>query len=168
MGGGPDNADERLGANVRALREGKGIAQAELARLMSAAGHPWHQSTVARAEAGRQAVRASEAEALARILGTTVDRLLWAGPEAGEAALAGRALGRLRQDWREAAGAVARLHAARASAERAAGRAAASEWPRVRVIADGLAEELADCTLDTALDEGAAIFEREANGGTDP
>lgn len=168
MGAGPDSADERLGANVRFLRESKGIPQAELARLMSAAGHPWHQSTVARAEAGRQAVRASEAEALARILGATIDRLLWAGPEASEAAFTSAAAGRLRADWREASAAVARLLWARASAERAASRAAGSAWPRVRAAGDGLAEDLADCTLDAALDEGAAIYEREANGGTDP
>lgn len=164
MGGGPDNADERLGANVRALREGKGIPQAELARLMGEAGHPWHQSTVARAEAGRQSVRTSEAEDLARILGTTVDRLLWAGPEAAEAAFISAATARLRAEWRAAALAAARLHDARAAAERARARTARTGWPRVRAMADGLAEDLADCTLDAALDEGAAIFEREADG----
>src|ERR1700691_671134 len=100
MGGSPDNADERLGANVRSLREGKGISQAELARRMSEAGHPWHQSTVARAEAGRQSVRTTEAEALGIILGVTVDRLLWAGPEAAEAAMASAAVTRLRTEWR--------------------------------------------------------------------
>ncbi len=165
MTAGPDNADERLGANVRFLRERREISQAELARRMSAAGCPWHQSTVARVEAGRQAVRASEAEALARILGVTVDRLLWASPEAKEAALASDAVGRLRRDWREAAGAVARLHAARSAASRARDRAAGSEWPRVRDMAEGLAEELEDCTLDAALKEGAAIFERDSGGG---
>jgi transcriptional regulator with XRE-family HTH domain len=164
MGGSPDDADARMGANVRSLREGKGISQAELARRMSEAGYPWHQSTVGRAEAGRQSVRASEAEALARIFGVTVDRLLWAGPEAAEAAMASAAVTRLRTEWRALSLAAARLHDARSAAGRAAKRADASEYPRVRIIADGLAEDLADCTLDAALEEGAAITERDADG----
>ena len=75
--------DERFGANVRALREEKGMSQAALATAMTERGYPWHQQTVGRVEGGRQSVRFGEIEQLAEILRTSVDRFRWTQPEAG-------------------------------------------------------------------------------------
>ena len=72
-----ESANERLGTNVRALRERKGISQAKLAELMTERGWPWHQSTVYRVESGKQTVGFSEAVDLAEILRTSLDRFTW-------------------------------------------------------------------------------------------
>lgn len=65
----------RLGANVKYLREGIPLSQAELVRRMAERGWPWHQSTVYRIESGRQAIRLDEAIDVAAILGATLDQL---------------------------------------------------------------------------------------------
>lgn len=160
-----ESADERLGTNLRILRERKEMSQAELARRMTEEGHGWHQSTVARAEAGRQSVRIVEGEALAHILGVTIDRLLWASAEANEAALVGRANGNLRQSWHEAADAIARLDAARDSAQRTLATRSRSEYSRVRDACTELEAQLQESTLDAAADEGARRYRNLREGG---
>ena len=77
-----ETTDEKLGANLRILRERKSIPQAAVARQMSGRGHPWHQATVSRVETGKQPVTFAEAADLAEVLETTLDRLTWAGAEA--------------------------------------------------------------------------------------
>ena len=116
-----DDADSRLGMNVRTLREQKGMPQAALARAMTQQGWQWHQSTVARIESGRQPLRLAEASALAQILGETVDRLTWTGPEIDEAGLVDRAASFLRMQFEETADEVAGLIAARHRTLTAAG-----------------------------------------------
>jgi transcriptional regulator with XRE-family HTH domain len=76
-----EDADRRVGANLRRLREAANVTQVELAKVMTNLGWQWHQSTVARVEAGQQAVRFAEAEAVVQVLGGTLDRLTWAQPE---------------------------------------------------------------------------------------
>jgi transcriptional regulator with XRE-family HTH domain len=75
-------ADERFGTNLRAIRERAGISQSGLADAMNERGHTWHQQTVGRIEAGRQSARIGEAEDIAAILKTSVDRLMWTTQEA--------------------------------------------------------------------------------------
>jgi transcriptional regulator with XRE-family HTH domain len=89
--------DDRFAANVREMRSRLGISQGELARRMSDLGWPWYQQTVRRTEEGGRKVAVGEAKALARIGGTTVDRLTLPSREASAASMlesgAGRAFG---------------------------------------------------------------------------
>jgi transcriptional regulator with XRE-family HTH domain len=73
--GAPQGAEHHFAANLRAVREERGISQAELARRMADRGWPWHQQTVGRVEAGQRVVRLGEAKDLAAILETTIDAL---------------------------------------------------------------------------------------------
>lgn len=165
MTAGRESADERLGTNLRILREQKQMSQAELARRMADEGHGWHQSTVARTEAGRQSVRITEGEALAGILGVPIARLLWASAEAKEAALIDWTHGNLRRSWDEAADAVARLEAARYSAEHTLAEHSGSEYPMVCDASRELGISVQEATLDAAAEEGARRFEKLRQGG---
>src|SRR5215469_1645268 len=80
-------ADERFAVNVRDERERRKLSQAEVARQMAVAGWAWHPQTQQKIEAGHRKVSVGEAEALAHILGTTVDRLTWPGQVASAAYL---------------------------------------------------------------------------------
>lgn len=157
-------ADERIGGNLRGFREGAGMPQAELARRMTAAGHPWQQSTVARAEAGTQPLRAGELETLAAMFRVPVDRFFWLAGEAAEHALAERAVTGLRVAAAEAAAAVMRLHAARDAAAGAARDAARSKHPRVREVAEAVREELRDATVKNVLADARARWDKEQSG----
>lgn len=163
MTGAPESADDRFGANLRAIRERRGISQAELARLMTARGQPWHQSTVARAEAGRQSVRVGEAEILAAILEVTVDQFLWIPEEAAGAAMVEAAHAGLYRAWSDAADAVARLLEARAYAGRVLAECAGSRHAKAQEACGELSRALPDYTPDTALAEGA-VRSRKGNG----
>jgi transcriptional regulator with XRE-family HTH domain len=154
-------AEQYLPENLRALREQKATSQAALAKAMKDRGWPWHQTTVARVEGGRQPVGFGEVVDLAQILGVTPDRFTWSGQEAGERDHAAAASARLRGAWREAALAAARLEDARDAAARTAERAAKSAFPRVRDAARGIREDLADSTLGQALAEAERIRERD-------
>jgi transcriptional regulator with XRE-family HTH domain len=166
----PDrDAAVRIGHNItraRARKEPGGISQEALAAAMRAAGSTaWRQSTVHKAESGQRNVNAAELERLALIFGVTVDRLLWAqGEDAAHMAAAG-AIGRLREAAQDAARAVTRLHGARAAATRAADDAARSPYPRVREVADHIAGELAEATLDNVLAAAQARWEEAGSGG---
>ena len=74
----PESAvDEAFAANVKATRERLGWSQGELARRVSDAGWTnFHQTTISRIEKAERAVRLSEAQGIADVLRTTVDRLL--------------------------------------------------------------------------------------------
>jgi transcriptional regulator with XRE-family HTH domain len=69
--------DEWVAWNVRIRRENLGWSQADLAGKMAALGWKYHPQTVHRVESGQRKVTIGEAEALARIFGTTVDTLTW-------------------------------------------------------------------------------------------
>ena len=92
-------ADERFGTNVRAERERAGISQKAIATAMNERGHAWHQQTVVRVEAGRQPVRIGEAEDLAKILHTSLDRLTWTTQEASAALFLDSVIARTEGAW---------------------------------------------------------------------
>lgn len=71
-----ENAWERLfGGRVKDLRQAKGWTQDELARRMTAAGHPMHQTTVAKLESGTRPTNVGEVAALAAIFGMPIATL---------------------------------------------------------------------------------------------
>lgn len=82
QGPGEETPDERVGRNVRQLRERAGMSKGALLRAMKDAGHSWYPATVTRIEAGRQSARSAELEDLKTILKTSLDRLFWRAPEA--------------------------------------------------------------------------------------
>ena len=93
-------ADEQFAVNIRETRERKGISQAALAAEMRERGwEAWYPQTVQKVEAGQRHVRVGEAEALARIFGTTMERLTWPGTTASAAALLDTSIGRAQGAW---------------------------------------------------------------------
>lgn len=66
------DAEREVGAQVRRAREQARLSQRELADAATAAGLSWHQTTVAKVEAGDRPLRLTEAAVLARVLGTEV------------------------------------------------------------------------------------------------
>lgn len=91
--------DDLFAANVRETRTRLGMSQGELARRMSDLGWPWYQQTVRRVEEGSRRAGVGEAKAIARILGTTVDRLTMPGRQAAAAALLESGTGRADEAW---------------------------------------------------------------------
>jgi transcriptional regulator with XRE-family HTH domain len=77
----PSTATDRerwFGENLRAAREQQEMSQTALAKRMAGAGFSnFHQSTVARLEAGDRPVRLSEGLELSLILGTPLGHLTW-------------------------------------------------------------------------------------------
>ncbi len=168
-----ESANERLGLAVRTLREQKNMSQAELARLMTERGWPWHQSTVYRVESGKQTVGFNEAVDLAAILRVTLNRFTWGSAEANESEFVYEARARLRHQYEVVAEAVCRMLADQAIAERTAERHKDSEWERVRAAVDDLAAGVEEYHLDAAIDEGITRYEERTGGesgddGTDP
>jgi transcriptional regulator with XRE-family HTH domain len=158
-------AERRFGVNLRSLREACGMSQVKFAEEMTARGWPWHQQTVTRVEAGRRMVRWGEAHAAADILRVTTDRFTWATPEAAAVTLMSGTMGRLREAWREVADSAARLHAATAAAEQSIAKNQDSKYEKVRDSARGLGEELEGATLEAALAEAEALWQRTKRGG---
>lgn len=76
-----DTDDVRLGRNIKAAREAKGMSQTELASYMSGRGFTaWRQTTVSRTERGERAMVAAEAWQLEELFG---GRVLWEGTRFG-------------------------------------------------------------------------------------
>jgi len=159
--------NDRAAAAVRAFRERAGMPQAELAARVNeeaglTEGRLWRQSTVARVEAGTQPLRLDEADAVARIFGVPVARLTWATGEAAAVMAGEHAISVLRQAFGEAAEGIARLHAARAGARRAARDLAGSRHERARALAGEIESEVSAASVRAAAAEGKARFEKEA------
>lgn len=79
------------GQELRRLRLARGWSQKEeAAHLEAATGRPWHQTTVARIEAGTRPLRVNELAEFAELLGVTVPHLLFEhiSLEAAEAEIA--------------------------------------------------------------------------------
>jgi transcriptional regulator with XRE-family HTH domain len=150
-------------ANLKRIRERRGMSQVTLAQEMTALGWPWHQPTVYQFESGkRRDVGFGEAADVAKILAVTLDQLTWAPAEAEAEALIQAAAVTLDQQHTETALAIARLHAARAAAQTEAESGRDSEWPRVREAADRLSAQLGIDTVDRAVADGLAEFTAEA------
>lgn len=62
----------RLGVRVRTLRTARGLTQADLAKRLTAAGHPLHTTTITKLENGARPTLAAEIEAMAAIFGVPV------------------------------------------------------------------------------------------------
>jgi transcriptional regulator with XRE-family HTH domain len=85
------------------MREKQGMSQTDVARLMAEYGWKWHPQTVQKVEAGHRKVSVGEAEALAKIFGTIIDRLTWPGQSASAAALLSSSTGRAWSAWEQVA-----------------------------------------------------------------
>ncbi|MGE0219663.1 helix-turn-helix domain-containing protein [Mycolicibacterium sp.] len=70
--------EENFAANLKAVRESAGLAQAALADAMAKRGFRWHQATVYKIENGERQVQLSEALAVADILGVPLTALIHA------------------------------------------------------------------------------------------
>lgn len=151
--------DRNLAGNVRELRRQRGWSQGELARRMAVLGWPWAQQTTRRVEEGSRKVSAGEAAALARVLGTTADRLLMPGQQASLAWLLSSFTARARRAHAEIARAAAVLEAAQRQVATSLAEAERSPWKDDPALA-GL---LADAREALALDAAAAVGE-----GPDP
>ncbi|MCE3555136.1 helix-turn-helix domain-containing protein [Pseudonocardia sp. RS11V-5] len=78
-------ADAHFGRRLRALREERGLSQQHVVNALLEHGIAnWHQTTVAKIEAGTRPVRLSEAMACASLFDLTVDEML-IDPESEEA-----------------------------------------------------------------------------------
>jgi transcriptional regulator with XRE-family HTH domain len=162
-----ETADQRLGANLRILRERRGISQDKLASEMAERGHPWLQSTVYRVEHGRQVVKFREAEDLAKILRTSLDRLTWSTPEATATEMLNATRARLMKAHEGVAAAVERLCLEERITGRMLGRFADSEYRRVQDAREDLAHQLGELTLESAVDEGVRRYEERTSEESD-
>ena len=163
-----ESADEIFGMNLRKVRETAGMSQAAVAEAMTERGHGWHQQTVGRVEAGRQAVRFSEAVDLAAIFRTTTDRFTWGSAEANETDFTYSAGSQVRFRYEEVASAVSSHLAAVAAAERLLARPPATDSPRVKAAREDVVSRLEEYTPDNAIDEGVRRYEeRHAGEGDD-
>lgn len=137
---------------------------------MTERGWLWHQSTVYRVETGKQPVRFDEALDLADLLGVTLDRLTWEIGQAAREEQVTRNISSVREAMQEAAVAVARLRYERLTAGIAARGTADSDYPSVRELGVGLAEDLQSVTLDAALELADILWKRykQLGVGWDP
>lgn len=175
MPGRRESANKRLGENLRSLRERSGIPQAELARLMSEHGWPWHTSTVYRAETGKQTVSFAEAADLAAIFSTSVHRFTMASEEAAAEEVIYAAGARLRQRYEVVAEAVCELRTEHHMACRTLERYAGSRWDSVQEARADVDARMGMYSLGAAAAEGDSRYrerfgqqEEDSDGGTDP
>ena len=128
----PTDAEARFAARLKALRQARGMTQAELAALVADYGLNWHQTTVAKTERADRPLRLNEVQALADALRLPVLELLRGEEPAfeGDAAEAQRALDLAEREYmsfhslalefaRECGEAQGRAKAARAAMEKA-------------------------------------------------
>lgn len=160
----PFEAERRFATNLRTTRERKGMTQAQLAEAMTEHGIPgWRQQTVTRVENGHRRIWIGEAQALADILGTTMERLTWAQGEDRELTDVDEAVVTLRRAWRQVSDAVVLLDSARTAGGYQLAEAQASKYKRVRDAAGELEAEIADRTLESAVGDG--LGRGHAEGG---
>jgi transcriptional regulator with XRE-family HTH domain len=150
-----ENADERLGLNLRLLRERKGLTQSAVAVAMSGRGHAWHQQTVDKTERGIRRARFAEAADLAAILETSLDRLTWGSAEANAAEFLYAAGSRVRRSAVAVSDAVLRLLIDLDGAERAVSSSAGSESARVAAARQDVLDTLSSTSAEAAVADGA-------------
>jgi transcriptional regulator with XRE-family HTH domain len=151
----PDEAERRLAANLRILREGRGISQARLAQEMLAWDWPWRQQTVTRVENGQRMIRLGEAIALASILGVSLGYLTRPGSEALEAEKVRAASARLQEAYEAVAAGVCHLLDEQRAAERLQILNAGVQGDDlVEVALVQLRMHMRECTVDNAILEG--------------
>lgn len=64
--------EKLAGLEIRRLREARGWSQQELARRMASFGYQWHQTMIARIEAGSRPLRVNELTDFAALFGVTI------------------------------------------------------------------------------------------------
>jgi len=155
----PDEAERRLAANLRILREARDISQAKLAQEMLARDWPWRQQTVARVENGQRMIRLGEAIALASILGVSLGYLTRSGPDALEVEKIRGAGVRLRESCEAVAAAVCHLLDAQHTAERLqVNNAGVKGDDFIEVALVQLRGWMRECTVDKAILKGRRRF----------
>jgi transcriptional regulator with XRE-family HTH domain len=87
--------EEAAGRELRRLREARRWSQEETARRMDAYGYDFHQTSIAKTEAGQRPLRLNEAAAFACLFGVTLADLLAAVPGMTAGELDGQASARL-------------------------------------------------------------------------
>lgn len=68
--------EQRIAANLKAIREDVGMSQEQVATAMSERGYSWHQATVYKVENGGRQVQLGEADALAKVFDVPLDRMI--------------------------------------------------------------------------------------------
>jgi transcriptional regulator with XRE-family HTH domain len=155
----PDEAEQRFAANLRILRERRGISQARLAQEMLAREWPWRQQTVARVENGQRMIRFGEAMTLASILGVPLNRFTRPVSEVIEVEKIRAANTRLGESCEAVAAAVCRLLEERGTAERLQVLNAGVQGDDfVEVALVQLRMEMRECTVDKAVLKGRRRF----------
>ncbi|MET7639338.1 helix-turn-helix transcriptional regulator [Streptomyces sp. NPDC005438] len=79
--GPPGPYTRHVAATIRDLRERAGLNTTELARRLTAAGRPIHQTTVSRIESGSRAITVDDVAAFAAVFGVRPAALLPGDPE---------------------------------------------------------------------------------------
>ncbi len=158
--------DAWLAGNVRERRESLGYSQGEVARRMAAIGWPWYQQTTRRVEDGTRKVSAGEAAALARILGTTVTRLMMPGEEASFAFILDDFTGRAHAAYATIARGAATLQFARRQLALTIGQAKRSPHAGSPQVAALIRDAAEACGLDAAdaIAEGEADLDPDEEG----
>lgn len=82
----PETPEQRAGRELRHLRVACGWSQEETARRMSVFGYGWHQTMIAKTEAGQRPLRLNEAADLAGLFGVPLAGLLGPPETPGQAA----------------------------------------------------------------------------------
>lgn len=77
----PGPSSVRVAANLRRIRQDRGLSYAELARRLAALGHPILDTGVIKIEKGERRIDVDDLVALAVALGTTPNRLLLPGTD---------------------------------------------------------------------------------------
>ena len=68
-------AEQRIAANLKAIREENRMTQEDVAEAMSKRGYRWHQATVYKVENGSRQVQLGEATALAEVFDVPLSQL---------------------------------------------------------------------------------------------
>jgi transcriptional regulator with XRE-family HTH domain len=83
----PGPSSVRVAANLRRIRQERGLSYAELARRLAAVGHPILDTGLIKVEKGERRVDVDDLVALAVALGTTPNRLLLPGTDIADGAI---------------------------------------------------------------------------------
>lgn len=163
----PGDVDSRVAVGIRALREKSGMSQADLAGRMAAAGWRWHPQTIHRIESGQRKVTVGEAEALARILGTSLTRLTWPDPASSVVNFLSTFTGRADSAFERIASATgellfARDHLGRGIAE--ARKRGIDGQEHVREALAGAEAALEHATPERAVETGREDYARDYPG----
>jgi FtsZ-interacting cell division protein YlmF len=155
----PELTEQRFAANLRVIREERGVSQGRLAEEMTARGWPWRQQTVTRVETGRRMVRLGEAKAVAEILETSLDMLTMRTDEARTIEYLAGLIRKVKASYCLIASATTELLRAREAlrANPAVAAGGAGESSRVLELVDE-ARDVQQLTPEDAVLQGVAMM----------